>query len=797
MTGNKKKKGRRLAAAALAAVLTVNPVAVAESRAAESQTDVAESQTLLGIPCDETLYITLGPNGGVEESSVVKRYGVQEDGEILDYGDYEKVTNLTTQEEPQIQSDGTVRFPVKAADGAFYFEGEFPVREEELPWDIQVKYLLNGVETPAEKLAGESGLVEILVDIIPNRQVSDYYRNNMALTLAALVDRDEVLSFRAEGAQLQTVGNMSAAVFFALPGEECHYTVAIGSDDFTFTGLMFVMTPLTLAQLEDVKELRDAKETLEDSAEAMEDSLDVILDTMDQMKNGISDTAAGLRELDQARGLFQGKKQSVYDQADQAMAQLDALADTLEPFQSHTEEAQQALEEVRVDLNDLMDDVDELGPKLGDIRDTVRYLRSDLEMMEEVLAKPEAGAAAQRFGQLLESTKQHLTDTMAAYAGFEDQMGKMAQSVARIQANRELLLERAALLEDLDLDTDYDPEELMELLEGLEDEIPLIDDRPEEEIEAALADTALTESALLGLTPDTASASNWTAGEGNGGGSGGGTGSGSRSAEYGIQNMALDQQDLMILQGLLGVTDPLLSPQNGGLLKDMAEFITLAQQVIQMAGTQKGNMGAAAHEAKDLLTNVGKLCDVAEDVLSDVDELDQTLNDYHGEARETLEDLGRLTDQASVGIRSLSGFFRSLEDQLKTAGTTLDEGTRQTLNGLADVLDHAGEGLGQTGVLRNAKDTVHRTVEDEWDRFSDEHTTILDVDLDAKPVSFTSDKNPAPSSIQIVLRTREISKDEDAETPDVDETFHPEGSILSRIGAIFRRIWEAVCSLFR
>ena len=113
------------------------------------------------------------------------------------------------------------------------------------------------------------------------------------------------------------------------------------------------------------------------------------------------------------------------------------------------------------------------------------------------------------------------------------------------------------------------------------------------------------------------------------------------------------------------------------------------------------------------------------------------------------------------------------------------------------MLDHAGEGLDQTDVLKNAKDTILRTMDDKWDEFSEDHTTILNMDLNAKPVSLTSRKNPSPRSMQIIVRTKEITKDDEAASAEVDENYYPEGNVFHRIGLIFKKIWDAICSIFR
>ncbi len=675
--------------------------------------------------CDETLYITLDGHGAIEDSSIVKRYAVLEDGEITDYGRYEVLKNLSTKAEPVVGEDGSYTFPVKAEDGAFYIEGKTAVAESDLPWKIEVSYLLNGVKTEPEKLAGASGLVEITVDLLPNKNVSDYYRNNMALTMTTMVDMDEVLSLRAEGAQVQTVGNMSAVAFFALPGEECHYTIAIGSEDFSFTGLIFLMVPLTMEQLNDVGDLREAKEKVEDSGEALSDSLDVILDTMEQMRGGLADTADGLRSLDDARGIIHSSKDSIYAQADEALDSLGGLASSLEPFEEHMNQAQDALNSIRLDLDDMIYDIDELGPQLGDLKNTVRYLRDDMKEIWDAMNSPQFQMASSQFTALMGKTHADLQGMREAQGRLGDSLEDLEMLLARMQSV-------GAALEASDI---------------------LDEDIPDEDIEDEEGRAR------------TASGSNW-------------------NNPYVMATVGEVIDSTVGLVGSTGVTD------------DAAGMILLTEQVLTALAQKQATGAAAVHEMGDLLTIIGRIGDVGEDLTEDIDGLNLTLEKYHPEALSALADVGRMTENASASLSSMEVFLRTVRRETEKAADPLNEGARESLNGLADVLDRAGEGLAETGVLRSAKDTVKSTIEDEWDRFSGEHTTILDIDLDAAPMSFTSDKNPSPHSMQIILRTKEILEDADDTKAEVDESFRPDGNILHRIGNIFKRIWEAICSLF-
>lgn len=129
------------------------------------------------------------------------------------------------------------------APSHFYFEGKTTRPFEALPWTLAVSYKLNGVPTRAEELAGKTGVVEINLDAIPNPDAIEYARNNYTLEAMAIFNQDDILSLEAPGAQVQLIGNLRAVLFIGLPGEECHYTIRVGSEDFSFGGLTFMHVP--------------------------------------------------------------------------------------------------------------------------------------------------------------------------------------------------------------------------------------------------------------------------------------------------------------------------------------------------------------------------------------------------------------------------------------------------------------------------------------------------------------------------------------------------------------------------
>lgn len=168
------------------------------------------------------------------------------------------------------------------------------------PWTLELHYTLNGVPAKAEDLAGKTGVVEICADAIPNENASEYAKNNYTLEAMALFNQDDILSLEAPGAQVQLIGNLRAVLFLALPGEEQHFTIRVGSDDFSFGGMTFLMVPATLSQLDEIAKLSDRKDELEDDYHKLSDSLDTLLDAFGGMQGSLYATANGLDRLNTA-----------------------------------------------------------------------------------------------------------------------------------------------------------------------------------------------------------------------------------------------------------------------------------------------------------------------------------------------------------------------------------------------------------------------------------------------------------------------------------------------------------------
>ncbi|SEU19069.1 hypothetical protein [Enterocloster lavalensis] len=328
-----------------------------------------------GVDVDETMYVNLDYYGKTSKVNVVKSCNFNGNTEYTDYGTYENVVNMSSSVAPQI-GDGTVTWTMPADQtGRFYYQCTMGNDQVTLPWDFDVSYKLNGVPANADQLAGASGLIEINVKATPNDGAREYYRNNMLLMVAVPVDLSKCYSVDAEGAQTQNLGETTAVVFTALPGEEGDYTVRIGTDSFETIGVIMAMAPGTVEDLQHIKDLKEAKDTWQDAGDELYDSLEQMAKSVESMRDGVNQVQSGLQSAESARQTWSGSKDEILAGNDQTLAALTAMSGQMETMVPHLQTAKDSAEVVHNGMNNIVD-------TLGQMQDPLRKLHTRLKHVE-------------------------------------------------------------------------------------------------------------------------------------------------------------------------------------------------------------------------------------------------------------------------------------------------------------------------------------------------------------------------------------------------------------------------------
>lgn len=764
--------------------------------------------------CDEAYYATLDYYGNLQSGSVVKSYCTNGAASLVDYGTYDDVVNLTDGLEP-VQADNTVEFDfADSSPNRFYFEGKTEEPFAKLPWTLSVSYRLNGVQVSAEDLAGQTGLVEINIDAVPNAGASEYAQNNFVLEAASLFNADDIVSLEAPGAQIQLIGNLRMVLFMALPGQEEHFTIRVGANDFAFDGLTFMMEPATLMQLDQLSTLRDAKDDIENSYQDINTSLDAILNALDGMSGSLNATADGLDQLDAARAQIAAGKGSVYKSADGALNDLTGISDAMQPIGGYLDSASQALTKTTGLLTQLTSNATALKEQLTKTQTAITSIQKDVENLQTLSTDLEAYNASGRTevknlrGDLdtLQSNAVSLRNTLAALQTtmtaiqsaplssinkitiggmsveeFESVLNSAAQIGAAYQkavaAGSQATYEQFAygvLLQKAGItDPSQAPAEVLSQLKTQAAGLNQIWTMSQQSDLVSQINQAKTINSMLGSAADS------------------GTVNGTL-AQVNAMLTALLKPTVAMTAQLQTLCDNLgedgLSGDADDVLVTLNNILTKLDEHAGEVGNLLGDLNNAGTILSNITKNAGNAIDLAA-------KLDDTVNEYVPTAQSALQDAKKLSDSAASGMRNVKTFLQTLEGLMKSSGQTLDAGTQQTLQGLAAALRQSTTGLSETDSIRDAKKIITDRIDDEWNTYAGDDNNLLMIDPNAPMVSLTSAENPAPTSVQILMRTQEIKAD-DSTVSTVSTssaaTANTSGGFWGRVGQMFHDLWHAL-----
>lgn len=939
---------------------------------------------------DEAYYAMTDYYGNLTDGSVVKSYRTNGIATLTDYGDYDEIINLTDGTVPARNGGMTTfRLDEKALPGTFYFEGKTTKPFQQLPWTISMSYTLNGVPTKAEDLAGQAGVVEIHLDIVPNERASEYARNNYTLEAMAIFNQDDILSLEAPGAQVQLIGNLRAVLFLGLPGEECHYTIRVGSEDFAFGGMTFLMVPATLSQLEEIAKLSERKDDLEDNYNKLSGSIDSLLDAMTAMTGSLNASANGLEQLNKARGIFSDGKGVIYSGTDALREDFFNLADVLEPMEGQIETLSKTISDSKSTLRSMTNTVSDLKGDLKDVESALRdledgtgdarkvfsalgSLRKSLKALQEALGgtvKDTSGkldetidknqnVGSTTVNQVKEAHSAYVekdrktfyqnllelkgTDTAEAAAtvrkimATRQELSNLKTTLAQVEATRQQLQERLEQTQQKDPELNSPEakrlqagiaecdENIAKIKAGIQQYEAGLEASGANRLETAyqaksqmtfqqfcqqvLGQSAATakqmndlwlvyasgkveydkdsptgaetpdqggtlSGELLHNDPEDSSEKNTSSGDsapsgdhsdgssektpgGNGSestdaGSGTGdqvssgaqnppdssntdengsenTGSGENNGENNgggsqkdptnapnppdPENPGTETEPDAPLPPSESVGGAVVDLISGGLDSAMAEIAKLQKslagvmnrlkdptsQVISDLSALCGrieNLSSLLNSAEDLSAAIRHSSADLRDILDDVEDLQDILDDYEPVLQDTLKTVSSLSTSAIKTIRDTQGLISDTEALMKSTGATLDDGTKQTLEGLAAVLRSTAKTMGTAGQIKDAKTSICDIIEDTWDEYTGDVNNLLLMDATAEAVSLTDSRNPSPESIQILIRTQEITMPDEDER-EAEAAAEVQTTFWGRVAQMFKDFWAAITGLF-
>lgn len=778
---------------------------------------------------DEAYYALTDYYGNLTEGSVVKSYTVNGAASLTDYGDYDEIVNLTDDRVPTSAAGGNVFSFDGDAPEHFYFEGKTAQPFEDLPWTLSVHYTLNGVAAKAEDLAGKTGVVEIQIDAVPNENASEYAKRNYTLEAMAIFNQDDILSLEAPGAQVQLIGNLRAVLFLGLPGEECHYTIRVGSNAFTFGGMTFLMVPATLSQLQEIATLSQRKDDLEENYEKLSQGLDALLDSLGGISSGLYSAANGLDQLNAARETLSQNSGTLSWQADAVLGDLDALNGSLSTLPGHLDQGKKLLSDTEKDVKALNAALTEAREELESIQKEMKSLKADLARISA--ASSASASDLEALGRKADALREHLDKLSAILRAIELRLRGEGVDVDGMPLPQlQDALEQARMLDRIfrsvgsgkDLDfQEFAVAVLMVQAAQKGEELTAEDAAAQAQ---ALSDARDAVNALVpqvmaqyekdgvSLTEDEAAAIALQQLE---------------AKKPGVTKTYETARELdRIYTSLAGdgflnekqIFAAVLYLQTKDMAKALAQsevlwklltgadnLVNNAQELCDLLGYEKGLSGdvaallrgvsSAIDDLERITVQTKDLRESLTDVLDSVDTIRDRAEKEVPKLQSALTDLKSVTVSLNTTLSDSTAFLGSFRSVLKSAGKQADSGAKETLDGLAAALRSTAGSLSKTGQVKDAKDNISGLIEDTWNEFTGENNNLLLMDATAEAESLTDSRNGAPQSVQVLIRTQEI-KETEAEQPEREQPETESLTLWQRIRKLFQHIGSAITGIF-
>ncbi|MDR1017845.1 MAG: hypothetical protein LBM02_04000, partial [Lachnospiraceae bacterium] len=179
---------------------------------------------------EEVIYASLDGRGAVQKAYAVNIFANEKS--IRDYGNYSSIKNMNS-DDKIVDGNGAISFTTST--NPVFYQGY--LKNTELPWNINIKYILDGREVRPKNLGGKSGHLEIKIDISKNSKCKGDFFKGYALQTTVKLDSNICNNIKAEGATFANVGGIKQLTYTIMPNKGKSILIQSDVKDFTMDGI--------------------------------------------------------------------------------------------------------------------------------------------------------------------------------------------------------------------------------------------------------------------------------------------------------------------------------------------------------------------------------------------------------------------------------------------------------------------------------------------------------------------------------------------------------------------------------
>ncbi|WP_182199732.1 YhgE/Pip domain-containing protein [Paraliobacillus salinarum] len=338
---------------------------------------------------EEVVYATLGAEGMLTDIYVVNILDVTNPGQIIDYGKYTSVKNLTTVSPIEQKEDEIIIEP--SEKGEFYYQGN--MANQALPWDVQIDYRLDGKKISPKQLAGQSGHLEMKIKTSQNEAVDKSFFENYLLQISATAGSDVFKHVQAADASIANAGEDLVVNWTVMPEKKGDFTLEADVTNFEMQGIEIAALPSSMPI-----ESPDT-EALTSDFESLHNAISEINNGVGELENGISGLNSGVGELKNGSASFQGGLNEAAGSSSSLVNASDTIGQSLEKISESIGNSAEApdlseLSQLQEGLNQIAKGLEDASDGLSNLNKGFTEANNGLKQVMQGLPNPPASDEA-------------------------------------------------------------------------------------------------------------------------------------------------------------------------------------------------------------------------------------------------------------------------------------------------------------------------------------------------------------------------------------------------------------------
>ncbi|OPL17542.1 MAG: hypothetical protein AVO38_00750 [delta proteobacterium ML8_D] len=351
---------------------------------------------------NETVYVSLDNNGEVNKIEVVNWLYISREasrkaleGQFTDYGKYRSVKNLTGDEEPQIE-DESVTWPMTAFEAAnLFYTG---IADKELPFEIEIKYYLDGKETDPEDLAEKSGDLKIHFRLenktaqeepinysgYYNEEVSkkeDYYVP-FAVQISLEFDLEKFSDFKSEQATIVIIGKTANISFSTIPYPDEEFELEMYGENIEINPINIIILPREIPALTDLEESEEGLKELADGLEEMDGGAFDLLEGMDKVIDGVGEFKQDSQELTEAISQINHGAYTLDSESSGITEGMDGIKNGLGELNSQSGQISSAISQINSGASGLSGGLQQSAAGMADLENASAGILGGLQLLQ-------------------------------------------------------------------------------------------------------------------------------------------------------------------------------------------------------------------------------------------------------------------------------------------------------------------------------------------------------------------------------------------------------------------------------